>query len=101
MAQMRLPSVAEIQTGDDSPLHQKQHVKENASEHIIQAEAVSDSGDHNEDQYEHMVEDDCADHHFGLSVSCNANEPYTNRGRSEAPWKILIAYGYRRSTSKG
>jgi hypothetical protein len=62
-------------------------------------EAASNSDDHSEDEYEQNFKDDCADHHFGLS--CNADEPYASRGRSEALWKISIAYGSCRSMSKG
>lgn len=40
--------------------------------------------------------DETWDHHFGMENS-NAGRPYSNSGRSEAVWKTLVAYGFRRT----
>lgn len=40
------------------------------------------------------------DRHFGMEVR-SARDPYTNRGRTDAVWKTLEAYGFRKSNEKG
>mmetsp|Transcript_36228 Transcript_36228/g.59291 ORF Transcript_36228/g.59291 Transcript_36228/m.59291 type:complete len:316 (+) Transcript_36228:65-1012(+) len=41
------------------------------------------------------TEEDMTDPHCGLDL-WSAGDPYTNRGRSEEVWKVLLAYGFRR-----
>ena len=45
-------------------------------------------------------DDPCWDHHFGMDVSSTTRAPYTNRGRTEAVWRTLQAYGFRQSSDK-
>jgi len=44
-------------------------------------------------------EDPCWDHHFGMEDP-SARGPYTSRGRTDAVWKTLQAYGFKKSADK-
>mmetsp|Transcript_9860 Transcript_9860/g.12429 ORF Transcript_9860/g.12429 Transcript_9860/m.12429 type:complete len:224 (-) Transcript_9860:718-1389(-) len=44
-------------------------------------------------------DDPCWDHHFGMDDS-SAGGPYTTRGRTDAVWKTLQAYGFKKSEDK-
>ena len=44
-------------------------------------------------------EDPCWDHHFGMEDP-SARGPYTSRGRTDAVWKTLQAYGFNKSADK-
>lgn len=47
----------------------------------------------------HDWEDPFWDHHFGMEDD-SSRDPYTNRGRTEAVWKTLQAYGFKKSADK-
>lgn len=55
--------------------------------------AVSEAEDSDSEDWDDVYKD----HHFGLESDKAANA-YTSRGRNDAVWKILEAYGFRRST---
>mmetsp|Transcript_39802 Transcript_39802/g.71753 ORF Transcript_39802/g.71753 Transcript_39802/m.71753 type:complete len:247 (+) Transcript_39802:744-1484(+) len=60
---------------------------ENVSDPPIETNTVSAPDDWGDETW---------DHHFGME-NHNTGGPYSNRGRSEAVWKTLVAYGFRRT----
>lgn len=60
--------------------------------------AYDNSASDDDDDFDHDFDDSGADHHFGMEDD-SAGEPYTNRGRSEDVWKILMAYGFQKRSS--
>jgi hypothetical protein len=50
-----------------------------------------------EEEFNHNSNDACLDHHFGMELD-SARDSYTSRGRTDAVWKILAAYGFNRNT---
>lgn len=58
---------------------------------------MSSDNESEESVFDHDFDDLRADHHFGMEHD-NAGGPYSNRGRTELVWKILNAYGFRRTT---
>lgn len=66
----------------------------------IQNSAMSDTDEEvSSKRKKYDWDDPCWDHHFGMDDH-SASGPYSNQGRTDAVWKTLEAYGFRRSADK-
>jgi hypothetical protein len=104
MTHKRSPSVVENPTKGDSPLQQKQRMERDDKEKLLGT--VSKRSPHptvtTRGRMIFIMISMLLTKIIALdSVTEEAEEPHTNRGRSESVWKILTAYGFCRSTSKG